>query len=337
MEVGMKKKQIVIVGAGISGLYLALLLQESYEVKILEARSRIGGRIHSIKGHDMGPSWIWAHQKNALELCNTLGIKLFAQYTQGYALYDTQEKLEIFMPPPSQSSARVDGSLSFLIQKLKERLGSCEIILNTQVTQIQLIQEQTLIHTRSKEYMADYTILTPPPRLSAKLDFTPELPSKLLTKMQNTQTWMGNSAKCVIEFKKAFWREKSLSGFVFSHLGPLGEIHDACTKDKAALFGFVNLHADMSSLEEDVKKQIKRVFDIDESEITAIYVVDWKNETFSSVSEDSQGLRAHPSYGIDTQEYSNKILFSSTEFSYEEGGYIEGAIVQAKKIASYLL
>ena len=58
---GMKKKKLVIIGAGLSGLYSAVLLQDMYDVTIMEARNRTGGRIMGTDGHDMGPSWIWTH------------------------------------------------------------------------------------------------------------------------------------------------------------------------------------------------------------------------------------------------------------------------------------
>ena len=38
-------KNIVIIGAGLSGIYAATLLQKDYNVTILEARNRIGGRL----------------------------------------------------------------------------------------------------------------------------------------------------------------------------------------------------------------------------------------------------------------------------------------------------
>jgi len=329
-------KALTIVGAGISGLYLAYLLQEKFEITILEARERIGGRIFALDGHDMGPSWVWQHHIHALWLIESLELELFRQYTKGYALYDTKDKLELFSSPASTPSFRIKGSLSGLTQKLHQSLKSTKILYKETVQQIDVSKNIVNITTESSEYKSDFVILTLPPRLAVKVHFTPELPTPLLSKMKQTQTWMGNSAKCVVEFKKAFWREKGLSGFVFSHLGPLGEIHDACTKDKAALFGFVNLNADISNLEQDVKTQMIRLFDIEQSEIVKVYFVDWKRELFTSVTEDTKSLGGHPQYGIDTKAYSQKVLFSSTEFSFEEGGYIEGALIQAKKIVAQL-
>ena len=54
---------VVIVGAGVSGLICAeRLIQRSpgLAVAVLEARDRIGGRLHSTDtGVDLGGSWTW--------------------------------------------------------------------------------------------------------------------------------------------------------------------------------------------------------------------------------------------------------------------------------------
>lgn len=46
----MKKHQVIIIGAGISGLAAALELIENgvNNIVLLEAQNRIGGRIHSV-------------------------------------------------------------------------------------------------------------------------------------------------------------------------------------------------------------------------------------------------------------------------------------------------
>jgi monoamine oxidase len=46
----------IVVGAGMSGLCCASrLAQKGHRVLVLEARNRIGGRIHTIYGPDKGP------------------------------------------------------------------------------------------------------------------------------------------------------------------------------------------------------------------------------------------------------------------------------------------
>ena len=329
-------QKVLIIGAGLSGLYLATLLEEKYEVIILEARPRVGGRVFSIDGHDLGPSWIWPHHKQMLSLVSSMGLELFMQHTQGDALYDTKESVQRFNPPPASPSARVKGSLSALIEALHVRLKNTQICLSTEVLGIR--EDEDGVHVRSvdNEFHADYVISTLPPRLAASLEFEPPLPNLLKAKMINTQTWMGNSAKCVIEFRSAFWREQGLSGFCFSHAGPLGEIHDASLEDVPALFGFVSANTQMDDFETKVKEQLILLFGIDEDEIVAIYTVDWKMERFSASHLDAQKLSQHPQYGIDTSVYSKKILFSATEFSFVEGGYLEGALRCAELVAKSL-
>lgn len=51
---------VVIVGAGMTGLCLAQhLLNASISVQILEARDRVGGRVYSVDGLDLGATWHW--------------------------------------------------------------------------------------------------------------------------------------------------------------------------------------------------------------------------------------------------------------------------------------
>lgn len=294
----MPKKSLTIVGAGVSGLYLAYLLQEHFEITIIEARDRIGGRIFCLEGHDMGPSWIWPHQTQLLGLLKEFDIDIFPQFTQGDALYESNGVLERFSAP-SSPSFRARGTLCSLTQALYERLQGVAFCFEEAVRSVGVLDEGVSVATNKNIYKSDYVAITLPPRLASLLAFTPPLPPALHQQLLKTQTWMGNSAKCVVEFKTPFWRERGLSDFLFSHVGPLGEIHDACSDEKAALFGFVQLHANMDSLKEDVTNQMVRIFGIERNEIVAVYVVDWKCEIYSAALEDATPRSAHPSYGID--------------------------------------
>ncbi len=326
-------KKLFIIGAGISGLYLASLVEDIYEVTIIEARDRLGGRIYSIDGHDMGPSWVWSHHKHMLALLKSLDIKLFQQYSNGYALYDTKDKVELFTPQSTQASVRVDGTLSLLIDKLHQKLKNTNIILNEKVELLTDFKDMVQIKTHKSVYQADKVIVSLAPRLAAKIEYQPALSPLEKIKLNQTQTWMGNSAKCVVTFNKSFWRDRNLSGFVFSNQGPLSEIHDASTKDEFALFGFVSSLADMKDFESKVRVQLKRIFCIEDEEILKVYLVDWREEVFTSTQEDALPLREHPSYGIELSHFNEKILFSATEFSDKEGGYLEGALIRAKQVA----
>ena len=332
----MKKKKLVIIGAGLSGLYSAVLLQDAYEVTIVEARDRTGGRIMTLEGHDLGPSWIWPHQKNILQLIDTLGLELFTQYTNGAALYDTPEEVQRFMQPPTQPSLRMKGGLQMLVHALEKQLKS-PIILESKVTSLTYSNNRVMVQTDHKSYEADQVISTLPPRLALKnIVYDPPLSTQIQTQFQNIPTWMGYAAKCVVEYPHAFWKEKGLSGFAFSHVGPMGEIHDASTEDKAALFGFLQSSAREEKREEHIIDQLIRLYGKQAAEFSNIYCVDWRKETYSSSSHDSRPLSQHPAYGFESSHFEGKLIFSGTESAFKEGGYLEGAVNAARHMEKLL-
>lgn len=322
----MNKEKICIIGAGLSGLYAAVRLQDSYEVTLLEARDRAGGRILNLGGHDMGPSWVWGHQKYILELIDTLGLARLEQYTKGYAIYDAPDGVQRFHAPPSATSYRIEGGISQIVWALEKQLHS-PVRCNKKVISMRYDDENIIVKTKDHTFIVDKVVSTLPPRLAVEsIEYEPTLPLSVQTKLYNIPTWMGYSSKCVIEYPEAFWKNEGLSGFAISHLGPLSEVHDACLKDKAALFGFVHSGFEGEDLESNVLEQLMRMFGQKASHPSKIYSVDWKKEIYTSTKDDAQGLSEHPSYGFDTTHFNGKLIFSGTESSMREGGYLEGAV-----------
>ena len=148
---GMKKKKLVIIGAGLSGLYSAVLLQDRYDVTIIEARDRTGGRIMGIGGHDMGPSWVWPHQKNILKLIETLDLELFSQYTEGLATYDAPDGVQHFRPSQTASSFRIKGGISQIVMALENRLEK-PVNLHEKVLSLTQLNEMIVVKTIDKMY-----------------------------------------------------------------------------------------------------------------------------------------------------------------------------------------
>ena len=333
---GMKKKKLVIIGAGLSGLTSAVLLQDRYDVTIIEARDRTGGRIMGIDGHDMGPSWVWPHQKNILKLIETLDLELFSQYTEGLASYDAPEGVQHFRPSQKVPSFRIKGGIGQVVRALENRLEN-PVHLHEKVLSLTQSNEIIVVRTTDTTYEAERVISTLPPRLAVEsIAYSPALPEALHTQLQNIPTWMGYAAKCVIEYSDAFWREEGLSGFAISHLGPLGEIHDACTQDKAALFGFVHSTAKYDNLEEDIIQQLIRLYGRKAANPSKFHLVDWKKEPYTSTLLDAMPLREHPAYGFTATHFGDRLIFSGTESALREGGYLEGAVTAALDVAKHL-
>ena len=83
---------VVVVGAGISGLSAAKAISEAgLDVVVLEARDRVGGRTWTtyVDGHEleMGGQWISSNQEALLELGAELGVELYPRYRDGDSVY----------------------------------------------------------------------------------------------------------------------------------------------------------------------------------------------------------------------------------------------------------
>jgi len=83
-----KNMKIIIIGAGLSGLYTAYLLKQiGHDVIILEAKDRVGGRTLTIKHDekyiDLGGQWVGSPQKNIMKLLNEFNIPYYNQYDLG--------------------------------------------------------------------------------------------------------------------------------------------------------------------------------------------------------------------------------------------------------------
>lgn len=90
------RPKVIVIGAGVSGLAAArLLVDAGSEVVVLEARDRLGGRLHTDRSLgtpvEMGANWIHGTEKNPLTaLAKAAGAKTFVT--------DSDDKMEVFRP-----------------------------------------------------------------------------------------------------------------------------------------------------------------------------------------------------------------------------------------------
>lgn len=80
-----KPQSVIIIGAGFAGLTAAWLLKkQGVQVVVLEARNRIGGRVHSFKPEgangqviELGAEWVGNSHTSLIAMCKEFGLELF--------------------------------------------------------------------------------------------------------------------------------------------------------------------------------------------------------------------------------------------------------------------
>lgn len=143
--------RIAIVGAGLSGLYAAYLLERQgiTDYVLLEGREVLGGRIASIDAtgqavthttantdgidrFDLGPTWFWpGYQRELDRLVEALGLERFEQFEEGDMVVErSPEEHPVRMRGyvNSPASMRLVGGMGSLIEALREKLAPANII-----------------------------------------------------------------------------------------------------------------------------------------------------------------------------------------------------------------
>lgn len=354
--------QVLIIGAGLSGLTTAYRLhQQGIAFTIVEARSRLGGRILTQFPEsrpsiplDMGATWIWHDHKHIKKLLSELRIKRFPQYTQGYSVYDhgAGTTPQQFMPPQEQQAYRIIGGMQTLIQKLYKRLPEENIHLNTPVTHISSdkdgITAQVTQDDKTLYFDADYIINTLPPALaSTSISYHPTLPSTLMQALRGTHTWMGQAMKVFLVYDTPFWRRSGLSGYSISHFGIMGEIHDVSPEGQpfGVLFGFLGNDSRGRNIKADERKQaimtqMKRLYGWQAKEVKHYGEYNWTYETYTlDTGISTPPLSGHPDYGhpaLQEPTMDGRLFWGSSETATVSGGYMDGAVYRANQIVTEL-
>lgn len=344
----MKKidSDITIIGGGLTGLTLAYLLRnQNRSVHILEARSRLGGRIFTKKNEgqapqEMGATWIGKQHTVLMGLLRDLNLDVFEQILGATAIYEpisTSPPQLVSLPPNSDPSFRIKGGSSSLINALLKTLNE-ENIYTQQVVQ-SIDEEGEVLSVKSSEYdfKSKIVISTLPPFLFSKtIGIKPTLPDSLLSIAQQTHTWMGESIKVSLTYQDPFWRAKNTSGTIFSNVGPIPEMYDHSNVEETAyaIKGFFNGSYFSVSKEERlelVMKQLEKYYGEVVKGFLSYEETVWRNEPFTFAPYASPIL-PHQNNGhqVYQQTYlDGKLLIAGSETAANFPGYMEGAVQSA--------
>ncbi len=349
---------VVIVGAGLSGLACAYLLAQSgNSVCVVEASHRAGGRIRSVFDNvtgrylaDLGPTWVWPQfQPLITQWINLLDIETFEQFDAGNAVIDhgPDHRPQIAHLTGQQGSVRVVGGSQALIDHLCERLPETTVITDSLVTSISTREDDGLVKITCRNKAALYgrhVIIAVSPRIAANtISFEPPLQKATAQAMNSVPTWMAGHAKTVAIYKTAFWRARGLSGRIASHEGPIVEAHDHSGPDgtPAAIFGFIgwphDVRADMGAqLVDEIQGQLKRCFGEDSPDPVSIHLEDWSQDAQVASPADLNGPMPHPDVGPDALRQpvaGGRVIFAGAETATRSPGLIEGAFDAALRAA----
>lgn len=343
---------VIIIGAGLSGLLTGYRLKNAgVPVKILEARDRIGGRIFTLDGTgdtpvEMGATWFGSQHINLIQLLKELDISGFEQYMKGTAYFQalSTAPVEAMEIPAQQPSYRIAGGSSALIRQLASIFTSEELVIGEEVKQIEFVDGGVRVKANSV-FEGDKVVLALPPKLWIdNVDFQPEIPKEVAEIAKTTQTWMEESIKLALIYREPFWRNKKVSGTLFSNVGPITEFYDHSNfeESKYALCGFV--HSGYAGLspskrKQGVSKQVVSIFGAEAGEYIDYQELVWSGEKHTSNSSMTP-LFPHQNNGhqiFQESLFNGRLYCSNTETSPLFGGYMEGAVYAASVTAAKII
>lgn len=343
-------EDVIIIGAGLSGLSTAYQLKKAgINFKILEAQSRLGGRIETIYGKqdtpmEMGATWFGEEHLNLIQLLTELNIGYFEQHTEGISLFETmsfEPPQQYFVPANSQSAYRIKGGTFSIIDALYQRIGKENIILNTEVNCIIVEGNKIkIVDSLGNIYFSKQVIIALPPKVANDMiKFTPNLPEGINQIMKKTQTWMSSSVKFSVEYKKAFWKENGFSGSIFSQSGLATEIYDHSNYEntKFSLKGFLNgsaYHYTHAERKEKVITQLKHYFGAEVEKFESYNDKIWDNKYIQPKEDIFLSPHFNNGHAVYEDSYMNGCLFfTGTETLNTFSGYMEGAIISSNTVS----
>jgi monoamine oxidase len=350
---------LIVVGAGLAGLAVArAAVERGARVIVLEARSRIGGRVLSHRtqagAYDLGPGWIWPQmQPRVAQAVRAAGLALYEQVESGGFVFQDQtgQKIErlphgFAQEPPSM---RIGGGIEALVAAFAAGLDPTAIRIDHRVRRIALTDDGIAVEADSANGAVALhgakVVLALPPRLIGNIDIVPALPPGLNSKLAAVPGWMAGQAKAIALYDRPFWRASGLSGSAFSERGPLTEIHDASLPgaSEGALFGFFGWpaapraaqRADLSAL---VAHQLGALFGPEAAAPRELIIQDWATEPFTAALADETAGNGHPDYRPIAlpAPWKERIMLGGAEVAPAFGGSLEGALAAAEAAALWI-
>lgn len=348
-------QEVVIIGAGITGLTLAWRLQQrGQRVLIVEARDRIGGRVRSIPATsgsgfvELGPTWFGDQHEKLRRLLQELGIDFFPQYEKGKGIFQIMSFAppQIYDIPQGQAPYyRLHPNTLALPEALYERLAPGTVRLRTGIARLERARDHIRLFTAAQEILTARRVVStiPLPLFQHALTILPELDQPLQERLATTQTWMSDSIKFAVEYQRPFWRDMGYAGQMVSQSGLIKEMHDHCDRALTSfvLMGFLHHQGLLMPYKErraQVVAELSRIFGPAAAQPQHYFDKNWTTDPLTSEPQ-VQPMTFKPDYGHESLReplWDGRLWLAASETSDRFGGYMEGSVHRAEQIAGIL-
>lgn len=362
---------VAIVGAGLCGLALArVLTARGLRVQVLEARSRLGGRVLTSRCEttgqalDLGPTWFWPETEPRIAaLLAELDLSSIAQHDPGDALWladpNRAPERHVQAGGVHAGARRIQGGAAGLVDALASALPPDTVRLDAAVTTLRDHGSHLEITTATGPALkARQVVLAVPPRLVQEhILFAPVLPDPVLQALADSPTWMAAQAKAVTTFATPFWRAAGQSGnaFVRHPQAVLAEVFDCCDDlsgtrssevarlPSGALGGFVALNAAQReqfrrSLPLLIDSQLAQLYGV-QAQGGNLFLQDWATEPWTCSATDRTQPPEPPQANplLRQPHWGSRLFFGGSETAAHGAGHMEGALESADRIAHALV
>lgn len=239
---------------------------------------------------------------------------------------------------------RIKGGSQQISRLLAESLGN-RVQLEAAVSAIRQNEQGVEVQSNAGHLSAKYVIVTVPPKPALAITYQPALP-EMRTQLLASLT-LAQMIKCIIIYKRPFWREMGLSGMFMSDEGPLKVVDDCSPVDgtHGALLGFTrSSESDKwrdTSQEERcaaVVEQLIRFFGPQAAQPLEYVDRDWGDHLWAGGAYlPNMPTGVMTSSGRALREPVGRIHWAGTETATLWTGSMEGAIRSGERVAKEVL